>query len=73
MADTIVNAPQGDSGAAGWMVAVVILVAVIVGGFLWYRYYGAPQAAPSDTNINVTIPNPLGGTGESQGGAPQTE
>jgi len=55
MADTIVNTPANDSGAAGWFVALIILLAVIAGGFLWYRYYRAPAAAPA-TNINVTIP-----------------
>lgn len=60
MADTIVNTPpSNDSGAAGWVVALIILIAVIVGGFMWYRYYGVPQAsAPDTTNINVTIPIP---------------
>jgi len=63
MADTtIVNTPgSGDSGA-GWMVAVIILIAVVVGGFLWYRYQG--RQVPTDTNINVTIP-----TGTATGGA----
>ena len=67
MADTtIVNTPgsgSGDSGA-GWMVAVIILIAVVAGGFLWYRYQG--RAVPADTNINVTIP-----TGTATGGAAQ--
>lgn len=61
MADTIVNTPaSNDSGAAGWVVALIVLVAVIAAGFVWYRYYyvGAPQAAASTTNINVTIPTP---------------
>jgi cell division protein YceG involved in septum cleavage len=62
MADTIVNTPaSSDSGAAGWVVAVVVILAVIVGGFLWYRHYGA-YSAPTPagtTNINVTMPNPI--------------
>ncbi len=60
MADTIVNTPApADSGAAGWAVAVIILLAVLVGGFFWYRYYGVPQMAkPNTTNINVTVPTP---------------
>ncbi|OGG52665.1 hypothetical protein A3H16_01085 [Candidatus Kaiserbacteria bacterium RIFCSPLOWO2_12_FULL_53_8] len=68
MADTIVNTPSSnDSGAAGWAVAVIVLLAVVVGGFLWYRYYGGYAApAPADnTNINVTLPAPAGGTGEA--------
>lgn len=56
MADTIVNTPStNDAGSAGWFVALIILLAVIVGGFVWYRYHRAPAAAPA-TNINVTIP-----------------
>ena len=70
MADTtIINTPasQDDSGA-GWVVALIILIAVIVGGFLWYRYYGhAASTSPSGTNINVTIPTPsTGGTAGSK-------
>ena len=62
MADTIITntpADRSDSGAAGWAVAVIILLVVVVGGFVWYRYYRVPAAAPAgQTNINVTIPNP---------------
>lgn len=49
--------------------AVIILLAVIVGGVIWYRYYGhaAPAPAqPSRTNINVSIPTPTSG-GDSAG------
>ncbi len=72
MADTIVNTPAGnsDSGAAGWMVAIIVLIAVIGGGFVWYRYYRGP-APTGDTNINVTIPTPGAGTGDAGGGATQ--
>lgn len=70
MADTIVNTPATqDSGAAGWVVALIILIAVIVGGFMWYRYYGVPQAsAPDTTNINVIIPTPTTGGTSGTGG-----
>ena len=64
---TIVNPSSQDSGAAGWMVALIVLIAVIVGGFLWYRSYGAHAEAPSSTNVNVTIPNPAAGS--ATGGA----
>lgn len=68
MADTIVNTPgPQESGTAGWAVAVVILLAVVVGGFVWYRYYRPAAPASTDTtNINVTIPAP------STGGTPDT-
>lgn len=68
MADTIINTPpSGDSGSAGWIVAVIVLIAVVAGGFLWYRYQGGQRpAAPDTTNINVTIPTP-GGSNETGG------
>jgi len=61
MADTIVNTPPqspSDSGNAGWAVAVIILLLVIAGGFVWYRTYhtAAPAPAGDTTNINVTTP-----------------
>ena len=59
---TIINTPASqDSGAAGWVVALIVILAVIVGGFVWYRYYGAYQAstpAGATNNINVTVPVP---------------
>jgi len=62
MADTIINTPasNNDSGAAGWVVALIVILGVIVGGFFLYRHYGA-YSAPTQagaTNINVTVPNP---------------
>ena len=73
MSETTIDNPSSqDSGAAGWMVALIVLIAVIVGGFLWYRSYGGSRAAsPSSTNINVTIPNPVAGSGSGAGGANQ--
>jgi len=60
MADTIVtNSPAGDSGA-GWVVALIILVAVIIGGFVMYKngmFRGSEPAGT--TNINVVVPNPI--------------
>lgn len=71
MADTIVNTPasNNDSGAAGWFIAIIILLAVIAGGFYVYRN-GIGRAAPGATNINVTVPNPIGG-GDAGGSAGQ--
>ena len=61
MADTIItNSPErndGDGGA-GWVVALVIIIAVVVGGIVLYRR-GAFRAAPASSTINVTIPNPV--------------
>lgn len=58
MADTIItNEKGGDSGSAGWVVALVIIIAIVVGGVLLYRS-GAFKGGANDTNINVTLPNP---------------
>ena len=62
MADTIItNSPERDGGGgAGWVVALVIIIAVVVGGIVLYRRGVFRAVAPaSDTNINVTIPNPV--------------
>ena len=61
MADTIItNSPERDgSGGAGWVVALVIIIAVVVGGIVLYRRGAFRAAAPASNNINVTIPNPV--------------
>lgn len=62
MADTIIsNTPRSgdDSGSAGWVVALVIILAVIIGGVLLYQRGFFSTATPSTTNINVTVPNPV--------------
>lgn len=63
MADTIItNSPEkgGGDGGAGWIVALVLIIAVVVGGVILYRRGAFRAVAPaSDTNINVTIPNPV--------------
>ncbi len=74
MADTIVNTPgpsNNDGSSAGWFVAVIILLAVIAGGVYVYRNGIGRAPAPDTTNINVTVPNPLGGGDTSGGGAGQ--
>ena len=68
---TIVNNPQperviqtSESGGAGWAVAVVILIAVIAGLFVWYRYHTAAAPVQSGSaNINVTLPTGTTGSG----------
>ncbi len=72
---TVINNPTSErvieresSSGAPWAVAVIILlVLVAVGGFLWFRTFGAPAAAPADgggsTNINVELPDVVGGAG----------
>jgi len=61
MADTIItNSPERDgSGGAGWVVALVIIIAVVVGGIVLYRRGAFRTAAPASNTINVTIPNPV--------------
>lgn len=58
MADTIVNTPSRDDGstALGWIVALIVVLAVIVAGFVWARRdVGIPNTG---TNINVEVPAP---------------
>ncbi len=63
MADTIVtNTPSRDedSTALGWIVALIVILAVIVAGFVWsQRGVGIPNTG---TDINVEVPAvPTGG------------
>lgn len=71
MADTIItNSPEkrersSDSGA-GWVVALIIIIAVVIGGIMLYRRGVFRANTPSDTtNVNVTVPNPLDSSGSS--------
>ena len=67
MADTIVTTPgtTSDSGAAGWVVAFVILAVIVLGALVWARR-GAPAPANPGANINVTVPG-VGGNGAGGG------
>ena len=61
MADTIINTPGNqDSGAnaVGWVLALVVVFAVIAVSVLWYRS-GAPGLpnSGSKTNINIELPS----------------
>ncbi len=71
---TIINNPgPGDSSAdtgAGIIIGVVIAIIVII-LFILYGYPGVyrndNQTQQPGTNINVTIPNPTGGTNNNSG------
>ncbi|TSC61613.1 MAG: hypothetical protein Athens041674_705 [Parcubacteria group bacterium Athens0416_74] len=57
MADTIVNTPAGnsDSGAAGWMVALIVLIAVIGGGFVRVQRQGMQAVAQLNNSRRVSL------------------
>ncbi len=68
MADTIItNSPErGGDGGAGWAVALIIVIVVVVAGIILYKRGVFRSAAPTNTNINVTIPNPINSSNEPQ-------
>ena len=62
MADTIIThtprSSTADEGSAGWMVALVVILAVVIAGTFMYQRGYFSSNAPDATNINVTVPNP---------------
>ena len=60
MADTIItNTPDTkEGGAAGWVVAIVIIAAIAVGGYLLYQN-GVFQGAPAEESLNINITAPV--------------
>ena len=68
MADTIVNTPERDtSGGAVWAVAIVAIVLILAGAFIWYQRNAMAVQQPNQqapgANINVTLPT--GGTSDN--------
>jgi hypothetical protein len=67
---TIVNNPDSGANAAGWVIAAIVLVAVVlIGLFVWpglARTTGSP--APAQVNVQIPTPN-TGGGGTGGGGA----
>ncbi len=74
MADTIItNSPEknnGDSGA-GWFLAIVIIIALVIVGIVLYKngvFSKQPTSTTnSSTNINLTVPNPTGNNSGNTG------
>ncbi len=61
MTDTIVTGTADSGGGQmGWFVAVLVLLAVIGGGGIYWYRYAAPMAAsqPAPAAVQITIPNP---------------
>lgn len=72
MADTIItNTPERrveDNGAAGLLLAFIVIVALLIGGYFLYRH-GAPGVPNTgSTNVNVTLPSSGGSAGGSSSG-----
>ncbi len=67
MADTIItNTPErtDDSSVVGWVVALIVVLAVLVAGYVWVRNgANAPASGGAGTNINVQLPTGTGGEG----------
>lgn len=61
MADTIISNTPGsrDDGMAGWVVALLIIVAMAVAGVVLYQnnFFRSGTDTSSTTNINVTTPD----------------
>jgi len=73
MADTIItNTPDrsnANDNGAGLVLALIVIVALLVGGYFLYRH-GAPGVPNTgSTNVNVTLPSTGGGSGATGGGA----
>lgn len=59
MADTIITNTPGsttDDGSAGWIVALVVVVGLMVAGVMMYQNGYFRNKAADSTNINVTVP-----------------
>ncbi|HEY4488536.1 MAG TPA: hypothetical protein VJB97_03385 [Candidatus Paceibacterota bacterium] len=64
MADTIVHTDRDrtNDSAVGWFVGLIALLALVIGGILWYRS-ATPGIPNTGDDINVTIPVPTDGGG----------
>ncbi len=62
MADTIISNTPGsrsDNGMAGWAVALLVILAMVVAGVVLYQnnFFQSATDTNSTTNINVTAPD----------------
>lgn len=62
MADTIIsNTPgsRGDSEMAGWVLALLVILAMVVAGVVLYQndFFRSATDTSDTTNINVTTPD----------------
>jgi uncharacterized membrane protein YgcG len=62
--------PSTDSGA-GWSVAVVVLLAIVIGAVYLFSHYRTASTTPN-ANINVTLPEGQNGTPSGQNGSGNT-
>lgn len=70
---TVINTPGAES-AAGWAVAVIVLVAaVLVGLFVWPGLLQRAAPAPAETNPGTNVEVQLPATGGEQGGTGGTQ
>lgn len=64
---TVINNPSDGASSAGWIVAAVVLVAIVlIALFVWPGFAGNMGGGPTGgaAEVNVTVPTPdMGGTG----------
>jgi hypothetical protein len=66
--DKTVIVKEGRSGGSGWMIAVVLLLAVVVGGIVAMKYVNS-NAAKNDAVANAA--NSVGNAADQVGDAAQ--
>ena len=57
-------AHDDGANALGWVVALIIIAALAIGGYAWMRY---GTSSGSGSNINVTLPSAGGTSGGAMG------